>query len=444
MPKTDPGFLTLAKYLSEFPPPGRLSRDQFAKRFRILYAKPQTLQEINNFVPVSAGGRTVLRGRTDQRYVQRQAIIDFFYDVLIANRQPYLTKFYEAYFAFPDPSTLNWDTARLNLLTPGGSRDRTRGQASGSISVQRNDASRRMIRNLFHRELLEETRVTNTVKSTDSFWGSFRRMYNQLELPDRMFAPSSIGLCLRAKQRQQNADETNYNNLFYLFQAYQPKASIFNPYAIAWILARIIEPLLPQPGHSRTLFTPVLSWASYLVAMMHEPAYTEYVGVDVMPSVCRKTERLGKWYAQTLQIRKQVKIYCKPSEQLARDRTFLSKYRQHFTTVLVCPPYFDMEEYASGQQSTQTYPAYPDWLEGYWRPTVQMCRTVLQSGGVMGVILNDYESLAGQKYPIVQDLTQIMQQEGFTLLSYYFLQNRVSPLRVNNKDRTERLFLFRP
>jgi hypothetical protein len=267
-------------------------------------------------------------------------------------------------------------------------------------------------------------------------------MYNKLQLEDRFFAPSSIDLFLKDKgtvnERKPGTGGINYNNLFYLFQAYQPKASIFNPYSICWILRNLLG-----TASSRRLFTPVLSWGSYIPAFMHSE-YTEYLGVDVMPSVCKKAEFLGQYYADfgAPYNSKHITIKCTPSERLADDPVFLKHYDSYFDTVLLCPPYFDMEIYSEGEQSILSYPDYDDWLNKYWRQTVNVSAHCLRSGGVFAMIANDYNTLTGEVKNITHDLDRIA-KEFFNPVDIYYLQNRTSPLRVNAKDRTERLFIYR-
>ena len=179
-----------------------------------------------------------------------------------------------------------------------------------------------MVRNLFHLEILNDTRVTNTIKNKVSFWETLDNLYNNLRLEDRFFAPSSIGLVLREKNNKKTQalnlpNEINYNNFFYLCQQYQPKASILNPYSINWMFKNIFK--------GKRVFTPVLSWCSYLIAFMHSD-YTDYVGVDVMPKVCKKAEVLADWYKNMDPSKfgkKKVDILCQPSESLLTDKKFL-------------------------------------------------------------------------------------------------------------------------
>jgi hypothetical protein len=424
-------FLTQKQFLEYFRSSDKISRDDFIDKFTVMYSKPKTLRALLTQV----GKGNIIKSEDDQRYINREEIIDYFYEIVVLNREKYLSMFYDSYFNFQDPDTIKWKGVDLNIKINGGGKGWKASEGlgdgiTGIISVQKNDESRRIIRNLFHRELLDYTKVTNTVKASVSFWQSLVNLFVHLKLEDRFFAPSSIGLFLREK----NSGGINWNNLFYLFQAYQPKASIFNPYSICWTLDNII----PHPESGGKLFTPVLSWCSYLVAFMHSPHYNTYYGVDVMPSVCKKAEFLAEWYREKSRPGKKVRINCCPSERLDRD-----EYKSEFDTILVCPPYYDMEIYHEGEQSIDTFKTYDSWLDGYWRETVKTCYNYCKDGGSFVMIANDYFSLSGDKFPLTDDLSHVVVDAGFALKDVYYLQNRTSPLRVNSKDRAERLFIFR-
>lgn len=409
---TESIFLSLSDFLAYFPVV-TVSRDEFIRRFTVNYRVPQTLSDIFAFKS------PLLKANVfDSRYIQREEIIDLFYRLIITERVTYLTSIYNAYFAFSSPNTLKWTGINLS-------------DGQDGISLQKNDGAKRLIRNLFHKELLDLTVVSNTVKSKVSFWQSLLNMFNHLELEDRFFAPSSIGLCLK-----------NNKNLFYLFQAYQPKASIFNPYTIKWILSEVIDKVSDYTGKNKTFFTPVLSWSAYLMAFMHAENYQTYVGVDVMPSVCQKNRQLAAWYTKETEeaVKKSVSIHCSPSESLSEP--FLMEYRDFFDTIMVCPPYYDMEIYHEGSQSTSTYPDYQSWLKNYWMLTVEHCYTLAKPGCIFALIINDYSNLNGTNYELTRDLDVIVKQY-FTPITMYRLKNRTSPLRTNTKDRTEKLLLYK-
>jgi len=278
-------------------PKFEITKEKFTQQFTVMYSCPQTLKQIFSMVPpMGKKGKPrkpIIKSTSDKRYINRERVIEYFYEIVVRNRHKYLSLFYQSYFDFKHPNTLKWyGKGAPDLMLKNKTLD------APVISVQKNDASRRMIRNLFYLELLDLTRVSNTVKSRVSFWESLDNLYNKLQLEDRFFAPSSIDLFLRDKgtnrEKLSGIKEINYNNLFYLFQAYQPKASIFNPYAIMWTM----ENILPRGGLGSPVrvFSPVLSWGSYLAAFMHIPTTQHYVGIDVMPSVCKKVKFLGDWY----------------------------------------------------------------------------------------------------------------------------------------------------
>lgn len=487
------GFLTLEKFLSYFPPI-KMSKDEFAKRFTISYKTPVTLAQIYSIPPGSAsskGEKSVIKSTDDVRWRKRQEVIDYFYEIVIQKRHEYLTHFYHSFFDFKDPMTLDWlNGPEIGAVSTGSQKKNalnlSQEQEMNGISMQKNDASRRLIRNLFYKDILDYTRITNSVKSKVSFWQTFDNLYNKLILEDRLFAPSSIDLFLKDKRgnerpikaasnasraskasktrtivserrkskayeydeigeeegaeempRGKGNDETNYVTMYYLIQNYQPKASILNPYTIYWIIDRLL------PG-TKNLFTPVLSWASYVMAFMHLPYTETYVGVDVIPRVCAKTEFLADWYHENYpETRdKEVDIYCQPSESLLKDKRFMARYTNFFDSVLFCPPYFDMEIYQGGDQSIELYPNYEDWLSGYWENTVKLCYQCLKKGRFFAYIINDYYDLDKNFYPLTKDLDDIS-SKYFELVDVYTLYNRTSPLRVNHKDRSEKLYIYR-
>jgi hypothetical protein len=393
-----------------------------------MYRQPITLSDIFETTP-----NRIIKNFDDQRYINRQKIIDYFYEIIVEKRTEYLTCFYNSFFDFKRPDKLNWKNT--DIRHPDN---------DDHLSLQKNDSSRVMIRNLYYLEILHLTKITNTMECNTSFWQTFENLYNHLKLEARFFAPSSIGLFLRPKKRKKKNDDEeqhdeprnepiNYNNLYYLIQAYQPKASILNPYTIHWVLNNVF------PKTAKSLFTPVLSWSSYLTAIHHLPQYERYVGLDVMDSVCRKSEFLANYY-KSIGFDKSVNIIKCPSEKLIAQPELLPD--EKFDSILICPPYFDMEIYPEGEQSVTHYKTYDEWLEKYWRATVELCKYLSHPGTYFGVIINDYYDLDKNFYPLTKDLDKIT-CEYFTHVNTYSLYNRTSPLRAVKKDRTEKLFVYR-
>lgn len=67
------------------------------------------------------------------------------------------------------------------------------------------------------------------------------------------------------------------------------------------------------------------------------------------------------------------------------------------------PPYFDFEKYSDEpSQSIKLFPAYEDWIEGYWRSTIRNSYKMLSESGRFGVCLSPYfrEDLLEKTYEI--------------------------------------------
>lgn len=431
-------FLTEEKFLSYFPQVN-ITIDEFVDKVIVTYRDNPTLRQLFDL-------HSVIKTTDDVRYIKRDQIVNYLYDLVITHRFQYLKEFYHNYFQIPNPYELKWDN--VNILTHKSQQIVTTSEQFNDmltsdlpcISLQKNDQSRKIVRNLNYLDILHNTNVSNTCKSKTSFWQTFDNLYNHLKLEDRFFAKSSLELFLRPKPQ----GGINYNNFFYLVQQYQPKASILNPYTMNWIIKNLFS--------GTKLFTPVLSWTSYMCAFLHSD-WEHYVGVDVMNDVCERCKYLFNYYQQQLKPslknkreidrlnKKTIDIYCCPSESLLNNQQFLSRYSNYFDGVIMCPPYYNMEIYPNGEQSTKLYPNYQDWLIKYWENTVILSHMLLMTGKRFGFIINNYDSLKKESYPLIHDLN-IIALKYFKLIGSYRLLNRVSPLRMNKKNRTEMLFIY--
>ena len=189
--------------------------------------------------------------------------------------------------------------------------------------------------------------------------------------------------------------------------------------------ASIMNPIIPFTLYKTTLqfpkrvLTPTLGWSSYLLGFLQHKCLEHYVGIDVIPKVCDTTRQLVEYFRPTLN----VDIECKPSEDLARtDTTFYKQYGNYFDAVFFSPPYFQLELYADGKQSTQRYRDYAEWLDGYWKPTIQLCAHTLRKNGILCYILSGYGGTSKTKsVDLVADMGNIVLQCGFKELPRQFV-----------------------
>jgi tRNA1(Val) A37 N6-methylase TrmN6 len=118
------------------------------------------------------------------------------------------------------------------------------------------------------------------------------------------------------------------------------------------------------------------------------------------------------------------KIFCQPSESLYHSKPFLTKYENHFDLVFFSPPYYRLELYKGGAQSTDEYESYEVWLEKYWKQTIELCHHVLIKGGKMCYILSGYGSeTTAEQYNLLTDMNRIT-QNYFKLVSRQPMLNK--------------------
>lgn len=178
-----------------------------------------------------------------------------------------------------------------------------------------------------------------------------------------------------------------------VFSSFYFRASIMNPYLVYSLNMSVLK--------GTKIFTPTLGWSSYAYGFLECPTVKEYVGVDVIPDVCKKTGAfLKEHYSKTKH-----NIICSPSEDLFDDARFMRKYREHFDVVFFSPPYYELELYPGKNQSTTKYKTYEEWLHGYWYKTIQLCYYLLENKGTLCYILS---SGGGQSQRnILQDMNNM-------------------------------------
>lgn len=291
------------------------------------------------------------------------------------------------------------------------------------ISMQKNDSSKRIIRNIFYKELLEDTIISTSMPKKKSLLICWKDAFNNFTLDDRYFCPSVIDHYLRDTP------------IHYFFQQYQPKASIINPYVIYWLLDFYFPKICPQ---TQSIYTPVLSWGTYALAFCFTQKWSYYHGTDVMESVCKKTNLILNNYNYQ---NKKYYIYNECSEKLKS-----LKDRHQVELVLCCPPYYKMELYVDNieNQSTEKYKSYKDWLNDYWNETVNNCYDILCDDGIFAFIIGNYKDYKTRNVvDLISDCNNIFCQDRWTLIDKIELGNRQSTLRKNTKTRSEYLYVYR-
>lgn len=265
-----------------------------------------------------------------------------------------------------------------------------------------------IVRNLFMREILKTT--TSSIANVRPFMEVLEQLMNNWIIDYKMVTPSSLYYFESGITAS-------------ILSAYYFRASIMNPYLV-YSIGHYFKP--------EKVFSPTLGWGSYMLGFLSTPYTKHYVGVDVIPNVCRKLRTIGN----TLFPDRTIELYCDtPSQHLGEK--FIKKYEKEFDLVYFSPPYYDIEQYGkSKKQSTNEYKTYQDWLVGYWEPTIRLCKRVLKSGGICIYVIGSY----GERPTLVKDMNTITKKHLTYNRKVHFYNTGAKMTKKTGE--TENIYIF--
>lgn len=316
----------------------------------------------------------------------------------IKTRDEYLTRFYNL--------SLRIQPDKIHINIPPMKRNH--------MNNNHETMFKNIIRNIHYKGILLETE--SGIENNPTYMKMLLDLYLRNIIDYKLLTPSAIFYMKNGR-------------LGSVFSSYYFRASIMNPYLVYSLNKSILK--------GTRIFTPTLGWSSYCYGFLECPEVVEYVGTDVIQDVCSKTEQLCKSHIN----RVKYEIFCKPSEDLLNTKSFIDKYKNHFDVVFFSPPYYKLELYKGGKQSTDRYNTYEEWLENYWLATIQLCHRVLEKGGRLCYILSDYGSInTKNQFELLSDMNNITKK-------YFHLKN-IQPMFNKNvnvtshRDTNEKIMIF--
>jgi len=373
-----------------------ITQQSFINRYIVQNAPNQTYKEFTQIAQVqTSAGLIPLKQYTKARKIPPTDIRELYQHII--NRNEYLARFYEKSLKPVIPLTIT--------------------ESPMPISNMNNNSQvkyKNIIRNLYFVDILQNTQ--SGLENLPSFLNVLEDLYIHYIIDYKILTPSA-----RHYIREGRIGSV-FSSLFF-------RASIMNPYLVYSLNHRLLK--------GERIFTPTLGWTSYCYGFLECPYVTHYVGVDVIPKVCKTTtEFANKFYSQ-----KYTDIYCQPSESLLTNHSFMKKYAQWFDVVFFSPPYYRLELYSGQNQSTKQYKTYNDWLNGYWMRTIKLCWHVLKKGGRLCYIISDYMD-GNTKINLVDDMNEITKQLGFKQNRILRMHNKSVKVNLNQENNDERICLF--
>ena len=340
--------------------------------------EPVSFREFIRVAQVKSGAKIVpLSQYMKSRNIEREDI-RMVYDHIV-HRNDYLTRFYAT----------SMTVGETHIIEP----PMTKTHLDNNQCVH----YKNVIRNLHYKNILQNTK--SGLVGLPSFLNVLKDLYLHFIIDYKILTPSALHYIREGR-------------IGSVFSSFYFRASIMNPYLVYSLNHVVLK--------GQRIFTPTLGWTSYAYGFSECPYVREYVGVDVIPEVCKKTAEFMREYPRI-----RTEIFCAPSEGLLANPAF--KYENYFDTVFFSPPYYELELYPGKNQSTTVYKTYEEWLEGYWHGTVRLCHRVLKRGGKMCYILSS--GGGNHEADILKDMNDITKQ--------WFKWNATMPMWNKNVHSTK-------
>jgi hypothetical protein len=325
--------------------------------------------------------------------------LQLLYDHII-NRNEYLHRFYKKSLQPVEPMTFKDPPMPI-----------------ANMNNDRSSQYKNRIRNIHCFDILQKTK--SGFSNNPSFFDVLFDLYKKELIDYKILTPSALHYLREGR-------------IGSVFSSFYFRASIMNPLIPFSLEKRVLK--------GSRIFSPTLGWSSYAYGFLECDEVDEYVATDVIPHVCEKTAHFCKQFYPT----KKTQIFCKPSEDLAKNEFFMTNYREHFDVVFFSPPYYKLEKYPGKNQSINQYDSYEEWLEKYWRATVDLCYLVLQKGGRLCYILSSYDICYRSSNCVSRDLIEDMNgivKERFTYKRTIPMYNKNVNV-TSHRETGEKIILF--
>ena len=161
--------------------------------------------------------------------------------------------------------------------------------------------------------------------------------------------------------------------------------------------ADLARDLINEFGENGKILDPCAGWGGRLVGFLASTA-VEYQGVDASPYQVAGDQAIFECYKDIVPTKK-VSIVCSPFEKFELPKDY-------YNMALTSPPYFDVEIYEGGEQSSN-YGNYEKWKECFYYVLISKVYNALKTGGVFCL------QVGSQKYPLLQDGIAIAEKCGF-------------------------------
>ena len=184
---------------------------------------------------------------------------------------------------------------------------------------------------------------------------------------------------------------------------------------------------------AKRVLDPCSGWGGRMLGCLSAGEDCYYVGCEPDPNTSRGLRNiLEDADALPVSVRSRGKIIEHPFESSITMKE-LDKMGK-FDMILTSPPYFNLELYTSGDQSTNLYPTWEEWIEHWLKPVILNCLSRLKEGGVSCWSVKNFKS--DKKYLLADVTKKIHQEAGWQLAKIVTMTGSARPGAATAFTRT--------
>jgi hypothetical protein len=206
----------------------------------------------------------------------------------------------------------------------------------------------------------------------------------------------------------------------------------------------ITSKAIVQFFNARTVLDPCIGWGGRMLGTLAASPDSMYIGCEPDPNTYSSLKQILDDDALPKEVRKRAIVLQEPAE-IGLER--ISRMGGKFDLVLTSPPYFNLELYTAGDQSTNQYTSWDDWVNHWLKPIVLKSLSMLKPEGVSCWSVKNFRS--DKAYPLADVTKKIHEDAGWKLVKTVVMKGsaRMGGKRIINgkeaRESEEETFCFR-
>lgn len=161
---------------------------------------------------------------------------------------------------------------------------------------------------------------------------------------------------------------------------------------------------------AKRVLDPCTGWGGRMLGTLAAAEDTYYCGCEPDENTCNGLMNILSDECIPGDVTKRADIWNDPIEKLLPNLQKEEKYDM----ILTSPPYFNLELYTSGEQSTMAYPTWDTWVDKWLTPVILGCLACLKPTGTSCWSVKNFQS--DKKYPLADIVQQIHKETGWRLI----------------------------